>query len=49
MEMEKFDLKEENADIGTNLMPISLKKCESVSNELYLREMLLNLGKNDIW
>lgn len=48
MEMEKVDLKEENTDIGTNLASISLKKRESVSNELYLREMLLNLSKNDI-
>ena len=49
MRIEKADLKQENVDISTNLWSRLPNRYESVwSNELYLREILLSLDKNDI-
>lgn len=49
MKTQKSDLREENADINATLVSISSKRRESVlPNELYWREILLYLDKNDI-
>lgn len=49
MKTGKSDLKEKNADINATLMSISFKRREDLwTNELYWKEVLLHLDKNDI-